>query len=55
MKIADFYEFYNHIFLENAKELVQHVFLRTTLRVNEHKIHDVVVSILWYKIKRNSF
>ena len=55
MKIADFDEFYKNIFIENAKELVQHVFLRTTLRMNEHKIHVVVVSILWYKMKRKSF
>ena len=37
-----------------ATELVQHVFLRTTLRMNEHKIHRIIVSILWYKLKRKS-
>ena len=47
MKIAKFEEFNNHIFWDNAKELVKHVFLRTTLRMNEHKIHDVAVSMLW--------
>ena len=31
------------------------MFLRTTLRMNEHKIHDIIVSIVWYKMKRNSF
>ena len=32
---------------KNAKELVKHVFLRATLRMNEHKMHDVAVTILW--------
>ena len=29
--------------------------LRTTLRINEHKIHDIIVSIFWYKMIRDSF
>ena len=55
MTITDFDDFCKNIFLENAKELVQHAFICTTLRMNEHKIHGDVVSILWYKMKRNSF
>ena len=31
------------------------MFLRTTLRMNEYEINDIIVSILWYKMKRNSF
>ena len=32
-----------------------HMFLCTVLRMIEHKIHDIVVSILWYEMKRKSF
>ena len=51
MKIADFDEFYNNIFLEKrnirACSARHHVFRRrsTTLCMNEHKIHDVVMSM----------
>ena len=31
---------------KNATELVQHMFLRITLRMNEHKSHAFIVSIL---------
>ena len=35
---------------KNATELVQHVFKRIMLHMDEHKIHDTVVSILRYKM-----
>ena len=58
MKIAGFDVFYNNIFLEKRKRARSarvssyHV---TRLRMNKHKIHDAVVSILWYEIKRTHF
>ena len=52
MIIIDFDEFWNHIFLEKRNKACS---ARTTLRMNEHEIHDIIVSILWYKMKRKSF
>ena len=33
--------------------LVLHIFKPTMLRMNEYKIHDTLVSIVRYKMKRN--
>ena len=52
MVITDFDKFRDNIFLINATKLVQHVIQNIMLRMNEHKIHDTVVSSLRYKMKR---